>query len=138
MALSDACGDFIAALSEGTAPHKELIKKLHKEVFTYASDGDSRGEFLALETACLQAWGAPSSNTASRKAWLAPLIRLVVLAEQIRAFHDGGDRQVQAREELWARAGFSGPMSAEAAAQQIEIWILEEAEPRSAAKETAR
>jgi hypothetical protein len=79
MALSDACGDFIAALSEGNAPHKVLVKKLFNAV-----DGFD----VLVGNACCEVLDAPSGSNASRATWLAALTRLVILAEQTRVWHD--------------------------------------------------
>jgi hypothetical protein len=103
MALSDACGDFLSMLSEGNGAPKDAVRWLVKEVNGY--DGEpwnyDRGEIPALREACNDFLASPAGASASRAVWLGALVRLVVLAEQTRAYHD---TPPDAAERLSARA----------------------------------
>jgi hypothetical protein len=55
-------------------------------------DYDSK-EIEALRDACGAFLDMPSGANASRDRWVAALVRLVVLAEQTRAFHDTPPRK---------------------------------------------
>jgi hypothetical protein len=90
MALSDACAEFIEAPVEGELSHKPAVKWLAAEVESYDGEpwGYDRGEIEKLRDACATVLEIPSGATASRSAWLGALVRLVVLAEQVRAYHD--------------------------------------------------
>lgn|ERR1700724_3648168 len=89
MALSDICNDFIEELSEGRwFSHREVINQLLIAIVKEKDENGNTAELEALHSAAISAGIAPSSSNAGRSKWIAPLIRLVVLAEQLRAYHD--------------------------------------------------
>ena len=86
MALSDACSEFLDALASGSADHEAVIKQLAAEIERY-DDGKSYWGLAELREGCAAVLATPSA-TNLRAVWLAALVRLVVLAEQVRAYHD--------------------------------------------------
>lgn len=88
MALSDAYADFLTALCDGEGSPKELVRELVKENDGYDGEPCDEREITALREACRAFLAIPAGVNSPRKLWLAALVRLVMLAEQTRAYHD--------------------------------------------------
>ena len=87
MAVSDACADFLEDLANSLTEPKVLVRRLLVEVERYKSHGYAHGEIQTLQTACEAVLTAhPAGNW--RRARLGSIVRLVILAEQVRAYHD--------------------------------------------------
>jgi|HubBroStandDraft_6_1064221.scaffolds.fasta_scaffold382504_2 hypothetical protein len=71
----NACAVFLDTLSEGSADHKAAVKQLAAAV----------GDVADLQEACAAALATPSGSSSRRGPWRAALVRLVVLAERVRA-----------------------------------------------------
>ena len=87
--LSDACAEFITSLVKGETDHKTATQRLASAIERYSGQFWSYepGEIARLRQACAAVLAAPA-GAAARSAWLAPLVNLVTLAEQVRAYHD--------------------------------------------------
>ena len=87
MAVSDACADFLEDLANSLTEPKVLVRRLLVEVERYKSHGYAHGEIQTLQTACEAVLTAhPAGNW--RRARLGSIVRLAILAEQVRAYHD--------------------------------------------------
>src|SRR5438105_11713112 len=87
MAVSHACADFLEDLANSLTEPKVLVRRLLVEVERYKSHGYAHGEIQMLQTACEAALAAhPGGNW--RRLRLGSIVRLVTLAEQVRAYHD--------------------------------------------------
>ena len=87
MAVSDACADFLEDLANSLTEPKVLVRRLLVEVERYKSHGYAHGEIQMLQTACEVVLAAhPAGNW--RRARLGSIVGLVILAEQVRAYHD--------------------------------------------------
>ena len=90
MSLSDACAEFLEDLSSGSVNAKDAVKQLATAVERYGTapwDYDL-GEIAALREACTAVLAMPTGANASRARWLGAIVKLVVLAERVRAYHD--------------------------------------------------
>ena len=58
MALSDACGDFLSALCDGTGSPKELVREPTKEIDGYDGEpwGYDESELSAVRETCEAFW----------------------------------------------------------------------------------
>ena len=87
MAVSDACADFLEDLANSLTEPKVLVRRLLVEVERYKSHGYAHGEIQMLQMACEAVLAAhPGGNW--RRARLGSIVGLVILAEQVRAYHD--------------------------------------------------
>src|SRR5437762_10313850 len=87
--LSDACAEFLADLENSLTEPKMLVRRLLVELKRYETEsyGYARGEIPTLQTACEAVLAAhPRGNWRRRR--LGSIARLVILAEQVRAYHD--------------------------------------------------
>ena len=87
MAVSDACADFLEDLANSLTEPKVLVRRLLVEVERYKSHGYAHGGIQTLQTACEAVLTAhPAGNW--RRVRLGSIVRLAILAEQVRAYHD--------------------------------------------------
>ena len=87
MAVSDACADFLEDLANSLTEPKVLVRRLLVEVERYKSHGYAHGEIPTLRTTCEAVLAAhPAGNWRRRR--LGSIVGLVILAEQVRAYHD--------------------------------------------------
>jgi hypothetical protein len=87
MALSDVCADFLEELADSIIEPKVLVRRLLIEVERYNTQGYSLGEVETLRQACRAVLAAhPGGNW--RRLRLGSIVRLAILAEQVRAYHD--------------------------------------------------
>ena len=87
--LSDACAEFLADLENSLTEPKMLVRRLLVELKRYETEshGYAHGEIPTLQTACEAVLAAhPGGNWRRRR--LGSIVKLVILAEQVRAYHD--------------------------------------------------